>query len=141
MKRMAIIMSLLLGISLVAFAAYEPDIKWERHQDIQEAMLSHVNEHLVDNTYFIYDAVTNDMKRLQFKTLHSGIERSEGFLVSCAKFTDGMGRAYCVDLVVVEEEGTFNVIESILHVVDNQARDYALISALWSPGYYYGIED
>ncbi len=142
MKRTTpIIISVLLGLTLVAFAAYESDITSGRQLDIQSTMLTHVDDNTVHDTYFIYDAVANDMKRLQFRGLHGGIEINEGFYVSCSHFVDGIGRSYCVDLVVAEKDGEFRVIDSVLHKVDEQERDYNLMSSLWSPGYYYGLED
>lgn len=141
MKKTAIIMTVLFGLALASFAAYEVIIEPATQEGIQGVMLAHVNEKTINGTYFIYDAVTNDMKNLQFRELHGQILRNEGFYVSCSYFVDSRGIPYCVDLVVAEENGEFKVIESVLHRVDKLARDYSLISALWNPGYNYGIED
>jgi hypothetical protein len=125
-KVVAIIIFMLLSITLVVFAADDPSIKGEKRQGIQKAMQMHVSENMVNGDYYIYDAVTNDVKRLQYKKLHSGIVKKENFYVSCADFTDSMGKPYGMDFLVVEKNGGFKVVDSVLHKVDGQKRKYEL---------------
>jgi len=123
-KVVASIIFMLLSITLVVFASNDPSIKGEQRQGIQKAMQMHVNDNTVNGNYYIYDAVTNDVKSLKYKKLLSGIVKKENFYVSCAYFTDDMGKPYDMDLLVAENNGSYKVVDSILHKVDGEKREY-----------------
>ncbi len=125
-KVVASIIFMLLSITLVVFAGDDPSIKGEQRQGIQMAMLMHVNDNTVNGNYYIYDGVTNDVKSLNYKKLNSGIVKKEKFYVSCANFTDGMGKPYDIDLLVAEKNGSYKVVDSIVHKVDGEKRKYEL---------------
>jgi hypothetical protein len=128
-KVAAIIMFALLSVTLAAFAGDDPNIKGAQREGIQKAIQMHVNDKAVNGYYVLYDPVTNDVKNLQFKKLHSGIVMKDGFFVSCADFTDSRGKAYGVDFLVLNKNGRFKVVESVLHKVDGQKRKYQLKAA------------
>lgn len=128
-KVAAIIMFALLSITLAAFAGDDPNIKGAQREGIQKAMQMHVIDKAVNGYYVLYDPVTNDVKNLKFKKLNSGIVMEEGFFVSCADFTDIRGKAYGVDFLVLNKNGRFIVVESVLHKVDGQKRKYQLKAA------------
>jgi hypothetical protein len=123
-KVVASIIFMLLSITLVVFAGNDPSIKGEQRQSIQKAMQKHVNDNTVNGNYYIYDALTNDVKSLKYKKLHSGIVKKENFYVSCTDFTDDMGKPYDMDLLVAENNGSYKVVDSILHKVDGEERNY-----------------
>ncbi len=123
-KVVASIIFMLLSITLVVFAGNDPSIKGEQRQSIQKAMQMHVDDNTVNGNYYIYDAVTNDVKSLKYKKLQSGIVKKENFYVSCADFTDDMGIPYDMDLLVAENNGSYIVVDSILHKVGGEERKY-----------------
>jgi hypothetical protein len=121
-----IMMFMLLGITLMAFAADDPSIKGERREGIQKAMQGHIEETAVHGAYVIYDAATDNLKRLQFKKLHTGIVKKADFYVSCVDFTDSAGKLHELDLLVAEEDGGFRVVESLVHKIGTEKRKYHL---------------
>ena len=123
-KVVASIIFMLLSITLVVFAGNDQSIKGEQRQSIQKAMQMHVNDNTVNGNYYIYDAVTNDVKSLKYKKLQSGIVKKENFYVSCADFTDDTGKLYDMDFLVAEHDGSYKVVDSILHKVDGEERKY-----------------
>lgn len=135
-KRIAIAMFVLLCFT-VAFAGDDPSIKGQTRSGIQNAMQQHINDNTVNGVYAIYDGSTDDVKFLQFKELHRGIVRKGGFYVSCSNFSDSEGRSYCVDLLAVEKNGKFKVVDAVVHKIGNQKRNYHLVSAHAIPGWHY----
>jgi hypothetical protein len=116
----------LFGVSLVAFAADDPSIKGKVREGIQQAMKNHVDEHMVDGIYMIYDAVTDNLLRLKFSKPHEGIVKKADFYVSCADFNDNAGKYYDVDFLVVEKDGAFQVLQGVVHKEGDQKRKYHL---------------
>lgn len=112
------------GASNSLLAADDPSIQGETRSNTQKAMSEHIKENTYDDKYIIYDAVTGDLLRLDFKQLHEGIVKKGDFYVSCADFTDGQGRKYDLDFLVVNNGGNFDVYEAIVHKVDGDKRKY-----------------
>ena len=128
MKRFLFIITicLTLGAATAAFSADDPSIKGETRTKTQKAMSDHIKENNFDGSYIIYDAVTGDLLRLQFKELHKGIVKKDDFYVSCADFTDKQGNKYDLDFLVVDNDGNFEVYEAIVHKVNGEKRKYDL---------------
>jgi hypothetical protein len=57
----------------------------------KQAMHTHIQHNTVDGKYIIYDAVTDQLQRLVFKELHSGMWEKGDFYISCSDFTDNAG--------------------------------------------------
>lgn len=119
-----------------AFASDDPSIKGQTRAGIQNAMQQHINDNTVNGVYAIYDGVSDDIKFLNFKELHRGIVQKGGFYVSCSNFADSEGRSYCVDLLAVEENGKFKVVDAVVHKIGKQKRSYHLVSAQMIPGWH-----
>ena len=128
MKRFLIITFIFLtfGISNTVFSADDPSIQGEARTKTQKAMSNHIDGNTYKGTYIIYDAVTGDLLRLQFKELHKGIVKKDDFYVSCADFVDNNGNKYDLDFLVVDNSGKFDVYEAIVHKVNDDKRKYDL---------------
>ena len=127
MKRMLtvlIAMTLMMGLSI--HAADDPSIEGATRKGIQKAMNDHIQANKVDTKYVIYDAVANKLLKLDYDYLHDGIIKKGGFYVSCADFNDNTGTTYDIDILAVEQNGTFKVVDTIVHKVGDEKRTYTL---------------
>ena len=124
-KVLALTVVLVLAVALSAFAANK-ELTPETQNAIQQAMQAHIEENTVDGNYLLYDAVTDQLKKLVFKETHTGIWKKGDFYISCSDFTDSAGTLYDLDLLVVEKEGGFRVIQSVVHAIGDEKRKYHL---------------
>ena len=127
MKRMLtvlIAMTLMMGFRI--HAADDPSIEGATRKGIQKAMNDHIQANKVDTKYVIYDAVANKLLKLDYDYLHDGIIKKGGFYVSCADFNDNTGTTYDIDILAVEQNGTFKVVDTIVHKVGDEKRTYTL---------------
>ena len=74
--------------------------------------------------YIIFDAVTGNLLKLDFKDLHIGIVKKGDFYISCADFVDDNENKYDIDFLVAEKNGGFTVFQSIVHSVNGEKRIY-----------------
>lgn len=119
-------LAIVLGVSAVCFGADDPSIQGKTRKAIQSAMKSHIDENLIEGKYVVYDAIKGELKRLKFKRVHEGIVKKADFFVSCADFVDDRGNEYDLDLLVVEKDGTFRVLETLVHSINGNKRKYHL---------------
>ncbi len=117
---------LISGMATAAFAGDDPSIKGKMRTDIQAAMKVHIGQKTIGEKYVIYDAVSGDLKRLTFEGLHKGIMKKSDFYVSCADFVDADGKKYDIDFLVAEKDGSYSVLQPVVHSVDGKKRDYHL---------------
>ena len=113
-------------LASVANAADDPTIPPERKAAVQQAMKHHIDKHLVDDRYVIFDAVDGQLLRLELKKLHAGVVRKAEFYVSCADFTDARGGIVDIDFLVGQVEDSLHVLEGVVHKVGGKKRPYHL---------------
>ncbi len=109
-----------------AFAADDPSIKGKVREDIQAAMSEHIKQNSVDGKYILYDAVADNLLKLNLDGLHEGIVKKSDYYVSCADFSDRNGQYYDLDFLVVEEDGKFRALQGVVHKVGKNKRKYHL---------------
>ncbi len=127
MKTFPIIASaIILGFSTISFGGDDPSIRGNTREGIQSAMKSHIEKNVFGGKYVVYDAVEGELKRLKLKRLHEGIVKKADYYVSCADFVDGRGDLYDLDLLVVEKNGEFRVLETVVHSINGNKRKYHL---------------
>lgn len=127
MKRVPVIaLALFFGLCGVSFGGDDPSIKGKTREGIQSAMKRHIDGNIVDGKYVIYDAVDGKLRKLKFDKVHEGIVKKADFYVSCADFVDGGGNKYDLDLLVVERNGDFRVLETVVHAINGEKRKYHL---------------
>ena len=113
-----------LGLSAGAFAADDPSIQGQQRAGIKAAMSQHIDAAKYRDEFVMFDAVEGGMRKLRFDNLHEGVVRKGEFFVSCADFYDGRGRLYDLDFLVVEEDGEYRVLQSLIHKIDDRKRMY-----------------
>ena len=127
MKRVPVIaLVLFFGLCGVSFGGDDPSIKGKTREGIQSAMKRHIDGNIVDGKYVIYDAVDGKLRKLKFDKVHEGIVKKADFFISCADFVDGGGNKYDLDLLVVERNGEFRVLETVVHSINGEKRKYHL---------------
>ena len=124
--RLAAILVLLLVSAPLASAADDPSIKGDLRENIRTSMLAFIKDHMIDNTYILYDAVDGRLLNLKLHKLHDGIVKKEGFYVSCADFYDKDGKKVDVDFLVIEDGEQLKTIQGVVHSVDGVKRQYHL---------------
>jgi len=107
-------------------AADDPSIQGATREGIQKAMRNYIQAAQVDGKYLIYDAVANQLLRLDYDYLHEGIVKKGGLYVSCADFKDSSGTAHDLDLLVARKGDAFEVVDVIVHKVGDTKRPYSL---------------
>ncbi len=117
---------LISGLTTVAFAGDDPSIKAKVRTDIQAAMEDHIKHNTIGDHYMIYDAVDGKMRKLTFEKLHKGIVKKSDFYVSCADFVDAGGEKVDIDFFVVDKDGSYSVLQGLVHKVDGTKRPYHL---------------
>ncbi len=113
-----------IGLGANAFAADDPSIEGQQRADIKASMAAHIETTKYKDAYLIFDAVAGGLKRLDFDHVHDGIVRKGEFFVSCADFYDGEKHLYDIDFLVVEEDGKYRVVQSLVHKIDGDKRKY-----------------
>ena len=111
------------GVNVVAG---DSGISVDMRRGVQSAIQDHVDQHLVSGRYVIYDAVAGHLKKLKLDEIHEGIARVGDFYVACADFVDPKGVKYDLDLLVIEDNGQFRVLETVVHSIDGKKRTYHL---------------
>lgn len=119
-------LALLLAAATVAVAGDDPSIQGETRSGIQHAMTHHIETHTVGDVYPVYDAVDGTLRHLTLAKLHSGIVKKGDFYVSCADFVDASGAKFDLDFLVLEHDGAFTTVETIVHKVAGTKRPYDL---------------
>lgn len=125
-RSLVLLLSLLLAGATIAVAGDDPSIQGETRSGVQHAMTHHIDTHTVGDVYPVYDAVDGVMRHLTLAKLHSGIVKKGEFYVSCADFVDGDGNRFDLDFLVLEDDGSFKTVETIVHKVDGTKRPYDL---------------
>ena len=116
---------LFLSTNLV-FSADDPTIKGDVRSKTQKAMSDHIKQNSLDGKYVIYDALSSELRTLDFKELHKGIVKKGDFYVSCADFVDDHGNKLDLDFFVVEKNGNFHVQQAFVHKINGEKRKYSL---------------
>jgi hypothetical protein len=114
--------------SASAFAADDPSIKGEIREHLKEAMMTHIEDTTIGGDYIIYDVATGNLKKLEFKELHTGVVKKGPFYVSCADFVDAKGRKYDLDFLVAGKGEKLRVLQAVVHSIDGEKRPYHLES-------------
>lgn len=117
---------ILLAFPLTTFAANDPNIKGEKRHGIQAAMQEHIGQNTVNGHYILYDTITDDVFKLKLAKLHDGIVKKADYYISCADFHDRDGTYFDLDLMVIEKDGKFRVLQGIVHKVGDVKRKYHL---------------
>lgn len=109
-----------------ALAADDPSIRGEVRSNTQKAMSDHINQNTINGKYVIYDAISGELRTLDFKELHKGIVKKGDFYVSCADFIDSKGNKFDLDFFVANKNGKFHVQQAFVHKVNGDKRKYSL---------------
>ncbi len=126
MKRITIITcALVWGLLGHALAGDDAPVDAKASATIQQAMKAHVEESQVGGTFYLYDAVADAVLKLKFKEMHAGVAKKGQFYVSCVDFTDG-SKTYDVDFLVVEKDGAYKVVDTIVHQAGGEKRAYTI---------------
>ena len=92
---------------------------------ILKAMEQHIKDLEVDGIFLHYDPVTDELLNLTFKKPHTGVATKGKLFAACVDFTDEEGILYDLDfLAVKEKDGSYKVLQAIVHAVDKQVRPY-----------------
>jgi len=123
---MKILTILLLAFSATTvLAANDASIKGQQRADIKSSMNTHISNNTISGKYVIFDAITGELKKLNFKKLHDGVVKKGDFYVSCADFEDKNGKIYDLDFLVTPlNNGRYHVIQSLVHAVGDTKRAY-----------------
>jgi hypothetical protein len=119
-------MIIIVGVSTAGFAGNDPSIRGQMRTGIQAAMNEHIKDNMVNGRYAIYDAKKGELKWLTLDKLHEGIVKKGDFYVSCADFVDAQGKKYDIDYLVAPKEGSYRVLEAVVHAKDGKKRKYHL---------------
>ena len=120
-----------LGLSIllstqIALAADDPSIKGDLRQAVMDSMRTYIENRMVNDTFYMYDASHGKLLKLKFDKLHEGIVKKGGFYVSCADFFDSNGKKIDLDFLVVEDGKQLKTIQAVVHSVDGKKRKYHL---------------
>ncbi len=120
-----------LGISILfstpaVLAADDPSIKGDLRQSIMESMKTYIDNRIVNDRFYIYDAPQGKLLNLKFDKLHEGIVKKGDFYVSCADFYDSSGKKIDLDFLVVKDGSQLKTIQAVVHAVDGKKRKYHL---------------
>lgn len=123
---LAAIFSLSTAAATVAFAADDPSIKDPLRTNIKASMMSFIESTMINDTYYIYDAVGGKLLALKFAKLHEGVVKKGDFYVSCADFVDKKGTKVDLDFLVIKEGDNLQTIQAVVHSLDGKKRKYHL---------------
>lgn len=128
MRRFALIIITFLAFGGTSFvlAADDPAIRGEVRSNTQKAMSGHIKQNTINGKYVIYDAVSSELRTLDFKELHEGVVKKGDFYVSCADFVDSRGNKFDLDFFVANKNGNFHVQQALVHKVNGEKRKYSL---------------
>jgi hypothetical protein len=120
-----------LGLSIllstpVVLAADDPSIKGDLRQALIDSMLTYIENRMVNDTFYIYDASQGKLLKLKYDKLHEGIVKKGEFYVSCADFFDSSGKKIDLDFLVVKDDNHLKTIQAVVHSVDGKKRKYHL---------------
>ncbi|MEE9543728.1 MAG: hypothetical protein V3V95_08095 [Thermodesulfobacteriota bacterium] len=111
MGRYKIFLALLL-VSLLAGCMARPMVRDDAA--VREAVVGYIKGKTVyDGGAYIIKGIDTD-----FDFLHDGVSEKDGYLVSCADFTDGPIR-YDIDFYVLETRFGYKVVKTVLHKKNN----------------------
>ena len=127
MKKILTACALLL-ITPFATAGNDASIKGDLRDNIQAAMVKHIDHNQINGHYALFDAVTGKVLKLKLAELHSGIVSKGDYFVSCADFVDSKGNKYDVDFMVAPSNHKQAVFQAIVHKDKNGKRKYHLES-------------
>lgn len=121
--------SIMVAILLTGFSAYaatdNPTVDAKTRDAILQVTTDYIEANTVDGVYRFYDLVTNEVVRVKFKKLHSGIRTTDDFYTSCADFENQDGMHYDVDFLLIEKEnGSFTVTQPFVHGIGKQKRPF-----------------
>ena len=118
------------GLSILTIttvtAADDPSIKGELREDIKASMMSFIDSNMINDKYYIYDAVGGKLLDLKFAKLHEGVVKKGDFYVSCADFIDNNGTKVDIDFLVIKDGDTLKTIQAVVHSLDGEKRKYHL---------------
>ncbi len=120
-----------LGLSIllstpVVLAADDPSIKGDLRQALMDSMMTYIENRMVNDTFYIYDASKGKLLNLKYDKLHEGIVKKGDFYVSCADFYDSSGKKIDLDFLVVKDGSELKTIQAVVHAVDGKKRKYHL---------------
>ena len=120
-----------LGLSIllstpVVLAADDPSIKGDLRQALMDSMMTYIENRMVNDTFYIYDASQGKLLKLKYDKLHEGIVKKGDFYVSCADFYDSSGKKIDLDFLVVKDGNELKTIQAVVHAVDGKKRKYHL---------------
>ena len=125
---LAALFTLSVILTSAAFAANDPSIKGDLRENIKASMMAFIEKRIVDDTFFIYDAVEGRLMKLKFDKLHEGIIIKGEFYVSCADFVDENGKKVDLDFLVIQDGDQLRTLQAVVHSVDGKKRKYHLES-------------
>jgi hypothetical protein len=117
---------LFIAATTVAFAADDPSIKDPMRTNIKASMMSFIESTMINNTYYLYDAVGGKILELKFAKLHEGVVKKGDFYVSCADFVDKKGTKVDLDFLVIKDGDNLQTIQAVVHSLDGKKRKYHL---------------
>lgn len=123
---LAAIFSLAIVATGMVAAADDPAINGALREDIKASMMSFIDRNMINDNYYIYDAVGGQLLALKFAKLHEGIVKKGNFYVSCADFIDENGSKVDLDFLVIKDGDNFKTIQAVVHSLDGKKRKYHL---------------
>jgi hypothetical protein len=123
---LAVFFSSSIAAATVAFAADDPSIKGPLRTNIKASMMSFIESTMINDTYYIYDAVGGKILELKFAKLHEGVVKKGDFYVSCADFVDKKGTKVDLDFLVIKDGDNLQTIQAVVHSLDGKKRKYHL---------------
>jgi hypothetical protein len=123
---LAVFFYLFIAATTVAFAADDPSIKDPMRTNIKASMMSFIESTMINETYYIYDAVGGKILELKFAKLHEGVVKKGDFYVSCADFVEKNGTKVDLDFLVIKDGDNLKTIQAVVHSLDGKKRKYHL---------------
>ena len=123
---LAAIFSLSIAATKVVIAADDPSIKGALRENIKASMMSFIENNMISDTYYIYDAIGGKLLELKFAKLHEGTVKKGDFYVSCADFVEKNGTKVDLDFLVIKDGDNLKTIQAVVHSLDGKKRKYHL---------------
>lgn len=123
---LAAIFGLSILITTTVTAADDPSLIGELREDIKASMMSFIDSNMINDKYYIYDAVGGSLLDLKFAKLHEGIVKKGDFYDSCADFVDKNGTKVDLDFLVIKDGDNLKTIQAVVHSLDGKKRKYHL---------------
>ena len=123
---LATIFGLSILMTTAVTAADDPSIKGELREEIKASMMSFIDSNMINDKYYIYDAVGGKLLDLKFAKLHEGVVKKGDFYVSCADFIDKNGTKVDLDFLVIKDGDNLKTIQAVVHSLDGEKRKYHL---------------